>query len=278
MFEILRSFIRVLGLQALAMSLLEQASKVKHKWVVVRDGIRYQLDVRKTIDFGIFSGGWERTTIRFIKNNLKPQHVVIEVGANIGAHTLLMAKMVGPGGFVYAFEPTEFALLKLRKNLSLNPALNNVKVVDCLVSNSSETAAAKVIINSDWSLDGVQRPEVLINKKIVTIDEFVHENKIARLDFLKVDVDGYDLKVLQGAKDTINSFKPIIFCELCEYVLNQRGDSVNGIFEYLFGMGYECFDEIYDSPMSLSVAKETIGLTTSINGIFRFKETPEELT
>lgn len=269
MIENFRSCIKFLGLKKLVIFSVQNLALIKNIWVIKRDGIRYQVDLNKVIDFGIFLGGWERTTINVIKKTLKKDDVVIEVGANIGAHTLLIAKLIGPNGFVYAFEPTEFALRKLRKNLSLNEGFKNIWVIDSLVSDNSNKLS-EVRVNSDWALDGVQAPESLVNKKITTIDEFVFQNNISRLDFLKVDVDGFDYKVLHGAKKSIDKFKPVIFCELCEYTLKENGDSIDKIFSYLLGMGYECFDEAYGAPLNLITAKKTVGFNSSINGIFRF--------
>jgi precorrin-6B methylase 2 len=75
------------------------------------------------IDFGTFLCGWEPTTIDFLTKSLDHGDIAIEVGAIVGAHTLLMAKLTGDDGNIYAFEPTDFALNKLRKNILLNPKI-----------------------------------------------------------------------------------------------------------------------------------------------------------
>ena len=69
------------------------------------------------IDAEIFLGGWEKSTIIFLKQNLKYGDSIIEVGANIGAHSLLISKLIGEKGRLIAIEPTEYALGKLKRNL-----------------------------------------------------------------------------------------------------------------------------------------------------------------
>jgi tRNA G37 N-methylase Trm5 len=92
--------------------------------VVARDGITYDLDLAQGIDFAIFLGNiYERQTKSALRKLVSPGSLVLDIGANIGAHTLHLAQLVGPGGRVMAFEPTDFAFRKLGRNLELNPSL-----------------------------------------------------------------------------------------------------------------------------------------------------------
>src|SRR3984893_15716811 len=92
--------------------------------VVVRGGINYELDLSQGIDFAIFLGNiYERQTRAALRKLVSPGSLVLDIGANIGAHTLPLAQLVGPNGRVMAFEPTDFAFRKLSRNLGLNPSL-----------------------------------------------------------------------------------------------------------------------------------------------------------
>ena len=92
--------------------------------IVVRDGVTYDLDLSQGIDFGIFLGNiYERRTKVALRKLVSPASLVLDIGANIGAHTLHLAQLVGPNGRVMAFEPTDFAFRKLSRNLELNPSL-----------------------------------------------------------------------------------------------------------------------------------------------------------
>ena len=240
--------VKFLKIQKFLFFILKTYGKFFPNNKVSRGGIKYELDLTKLIDISIFFGGWEKTTIQFLKANVKENDIVIEGRANIGAHTLLIGSLVGNGGSVVAVEPTEFALKKLRKNIDLNPHIKSIDVVDSIASD------AEILIidnlNSDWSLDSTQSPQPL-KSKATTVDLLVEKFKFTKVDLLKIDVDGYDFKVLKGSKDTIEKFKPTIFIELCEYTLRGKGDSVKDIFKFLFELGYECFDEITDQKLKL---------------------------
>src|SRR6266850_1982257 len=90
--------------------------------VVQRGGLRWQLDLNEGIDFSIYLlGAFERSAISTYRRLIPPAAVVLDIGANVGAHTLHLARAVGEDGRVYAFEPTVYAFDKLQRNLALNP-------------------------------------------------------------------------------------------------------------------------------------------------------------
>src|SRR5258706_11932994 len=99
--------------------------------IVVRDGVTYDLDLSQGIDFAIYLGNiYERQTKAALRQLVSPASLVLDIGANIGAHTLHLAQLVGPNGRVIAFEPTDYAFRKLCRNLELNPQLE-ARVTAC---------------------------------------------------------------------------------------------------------------------------------------------------
>ena len=264
--NLIRKIVKIFRLQSLTLFLISAYAKINPNHKITRDGITYFVDIRKVIDFSIFIGAWEKSTIEFLNRNVNQNNVVIEVGANIGAHTLQIAKLAGKKGRVIAIEPTQFAIEKLKKNISLNPNISNITVVKKVVSDVE--ARGKDAINSDWSMNSQQSPEK-INFLSTTVDKLVEGLELCHVDLLKIDVDGYDYKVLKGAKETIRKEKPTIFIELCEYTLQQKGDSIVDIFNFLEGFGYECFDENEERKIDDEYAMSIVGMKTSINGVFR---------
>ncbi|HYA66397.1 MAG TPA: FkbM family methyltransferase, partial [Burkholderiaceae bacterium] len=121
---------------------------------VRRGGINWHLDLREGIDFSIWLlGAFEPETVRCYKRLLKAGDVVLDIGANIGAHTLPMAKAVGPQGMVYAFEPTDFAFAKLMVNRSLNPGLlPRIQCLQYMLVDSEDAGAATPDLYSSWPL------------------------------------------------------------------------------------------------------------------------------
>jgi FkbM family methyltransferase len=200
----IKKVIILLGLKRISNYILGSYSKIFQYHVCIRNGIKYSLDLSESIDFATYFGGWEPETIEFIENNVYKDNYVIEVGANVGIQSLHLAQKVGPNGKVFAFEPTEFALSKFIKNCELNPELySRIRILKYLVTNEQNSTPITTI-RSSWQTNQSRRNDELINPNIaISIDKFVVENKIPKLDILKIDVDGYDFKVLQGAKKTI---------------------------------------------------------------------------
>jgi FkbM family methyltransferase len=229
------------------------------------------LDLREVVDFATYFGGWEPETIAFIDRCVKRGDVVIEVGANVGIQTLQIARQVAPDGRVYAFEPTAFALDKLSRNLALNPDLAEcVKVQESLVTDHA-LAVPVQSIRSSYQTD--QRPKVqdqiVRPEQAISLDDFVELEGLSVVHLLKIDVDGYELKVLKGACRTILKFRPRIYVELDEHMLRLQGDSVAGILSMLSSWGYEGFFALDRRPIrSLQELLEYLAQESHINCYF----------
>jgi FkbM family methyltransferase len=268
----LKRVISALGLKRPASAILQafirRLREKNPKRICTRNGVTFETDLREVIDTAIYLGGWEPGTLAFLGDVVKPGDVVVEVGANIGAHTLPIAKMAGASGHVYAFEPTVFARTKLLRNIALNPDFSgNVTVYSQPVTNK-ELAMSRTEIQSAWR-EGQAPHSETIDTPPTTLDDFVIQANPARVSLLKVDVDGYDYKVLQGGVDLLQRFRPLVFVELCEYTLREQGDSVRDILALLQGMGYRGFYENGKPIVSADEVLEMIGMDTSTNGMFR---------
>ncbi len=237
-----------------------------------RNEIKYKLDLNEVIDFAIYKQGkWEKYTHKFLETFIKKNDIVLEIGANIGAHTLTIAKIIGEKGLVHAFEPSEYAHKKLKKNIELNPSLQtNIILNKKLVSNSK-----KIILNnqirSSWLRDKnkLKKQEKLnSNLEIISIDEYVKRNNLKKISMIKIDVDGYDFKVLSGSINTIKKFKPIIFIELSEVCLNKQGDTVSDIYNFLSKLNYKLYCDKTHKLMELKDVYNNLSNISSINGIF----------
>jgi len=269
MLRAIKFTLKALGLHKIAWRFVIFLVSIKPQVTCKRGGIRYSLDLRELIDLYTYIGGWEPETIRFLNENLKKNGVVIEVGANIGAHTLIISRNVGPNGSVYAFEPTSYARNKLLTNIRLNPDLaSNIVVREEFVTNILQEPQL-LEINSSWRIDKNSREPEKITPKSITIDELCKSANLNNVSLIKIDVDGYDYKVLSGALGTIKRFKPIVFIELCEYALQAKGDSILKIFSDLAQLGYAGFYEDGTKIDCVSDAIRTVGMNTSINAIFR---------
>jgi FkbM family methyltransferase len=232
-----------------------------------RGGIQWELDLRQGIDFAIFlQGGFEPSTLREYGRLVKEGDTVFDIGANIGAHTLPLAEFVGPHGVVAAFEPTDYAFNKLQRNLALNPTLaQRVTAVQALLVGAAELQKPEAIPSS-WSLvpPGLSENIHPVHKgtynslsgaTAIQLDQWVEEKNIDRLDFVKIDVDGFEIDVLEGARQTLKRFRPPIMMEFAPYVFRERGRTFNELVTLLRQEGYQA-REVHGRVLELSPSLE----------------------
>jgi len=164
---------------------------------------------------------------------LRPGDIVIEVGANIGAHTLFLARTVAPNGFVIALEPQRLAF----QTLCANMVLNSITHAICLPVAAGD-AHGKINVpqldpmakNNFGGLElGGPVPGEII--EVVPLDSL----QIPRLRMVKVDVEGMETAVLKGAHQMIDKFRPIM------YVENDRADKSQELAELIKSMKYTMY-------------------------------------
>lgn len=193
-------------------------------------------DVSKNI---AYNGFHEEDTTNYLLQNLKEGDTFIDVGAHIGYFSLFASHIVGEGGFVHSFEPSECILELCNKNINqkINIVLNNVAILDHIGMEEFKDFGIK---NSAFNsfIRHTQHPKLKGKKYYVdatTIDIYVKENKI-KPDMIKIDVENTEIKVLQGAIKTIEKHKPKIVLETnkksCILFLTNRGYEV---FDYSKG-------------------------------------------
>jgi FkbM family methyltransferase len=243
---------------------------------VRRMGINWDLDLDEGIDFAIYLlRAHERRTIASYRKVVRPGDIVLDIGANIGSHTLPLAARVGASGRVVGVEPTKFAMDKLRRNLALNPEFSDIVVpVQAMLSNSTE-GAPPVTLPSSWPLDqsGDVHPEMrsveqsTVGAEMLTVDALVSRLELPSVDFIKLDVDGYEVAVLEGAENVLRTHAPRIVMELAEYTLVERGRSLDELLEMLVGHGYRIFDEGLKAelPRSLEALRPSMKKGESMN-------------
>jgi FkbM family methyltransferase len=236
---LIKNLLTSLGLKRFIFKLFGLYAKNFQHHICKRNGINYCLDLSEAIDLATYFGGWEPETITFIENNVIQGNYVIEVGANVGIQTLHFSQKVGVNGRVFAFEPTEFAVAKLNRNCDLNSELSGrISIFKNIVTDEYRTTQNSPI-RSSWQTDNSRNNDEFINASLaISIDEFIEVSKLNKFDILKIDVDGYDFKVLQGSKKAIMKFNPLIYIELDDAALNKQGDSVKDILNFLINLGY----------------------------------------
>ena len=175
------------------------------------EGMTFELDLGELIDVGVFLERYERDVVGFIERLTRPGWTVLDIGANMGAHTLRFSKLVGPGGRVFAFEPMEYAFEKLARNVSLNDATNTQPFRLALSDRNAD--AQRVSYRSSWALSGERRAESAI-VDFRCLDDWCAERRIDDIHVIKLDVDGQELQVLKGGLATIERCRPVLLVEI----------------------------------------------------------------
>lgn len=216
--------------------------------VCSRRGVRWDLDLDEGIQLAIFLEIYEPSTYRVLASLVSDDAVVIDVGANVGAHALPLSRRLRGSGRVIAVEPTDSAMARLRQNRELNPDLvETLTLSHCALGDGSEHAAW---FYSRWPLQSAAgrhpvhggEPQASTATQI-TLDALVEELRLSRVDLIKLDVDGHELPVLAGASETLKRHRPRIVLEVCPYLLAERGATVEALVEPLFDLGYSLYAE-----------------------------------
>ena len=143
---------------------------------------------------GTYEDGMQQAALR----NLKPGMIVYDIGANVGFHSLVYSKLVGSRGVVYAFEPDPNNIVLLQKHIALN-GIDNIVVVSAAVSNKNDVVGfqeqasqGRLVANSKYLV------------RCTTMDDFVKMG-FPLPNFVKIDVEGAELDVLEGGRGVINA-------------------------------------------------------------------------
>ena len=177
---------------------------------------------------------------KIIKNNVKDGDNVIDLGANIGYFTLILAKLVGPTGKVFAFEPDPRNLALLKKNVEYNN-YKNVIIVPKAVSNVNDKCTLYTG-QKTFGQNKIYKPKntktqkfIPIDSETVRLDDFFKTNGLLdKISFIKMDVEGAEFLALSGMKEILKLNKNIkIFTEAEISYLEDAGSSYDQFIDLL---------------------------------------------
>ena len=190
------------------LSLIPHEAEVR----VLRGPLRGKKWVAGAAGHGCWLGAYESDRLRSFADAISPGATAYDVGANVGIYALLASIRVGTSGKVYAFEPVERNLQYLRRHMKLNE-VQNCCVLKAAVSN---TEGSRRFSSASWdSSMGRLSPDGEIEVPSFTLDGCVYgEKRFSPPNVIKIDVEGAELEVLEGADRAITEFHPVIFVEV----------------------------------------------------------------
>lgn len=246
--------------------------------VVTRNGNRYELNLAEGIDLAVYLGMYEPSTARALARLIRPGARVLDIGANVGVHTVHMARLVGPRGRVFAFEPTTFAFEKMKRNLQINPGLQQRVVATQCFLGRADFAPAPISVYAGWPLRGgtdlhpkhLGQPKSTDGIPSRTLDALLQEYGNPAIALVKLDVDGYECDVLAGSRRMRERDKPVFVMELAPYVLEEHGTSLDELLAYFTPLGYRFYEErCAGRSMSTEEILRATGDGSSVNVIAR---------
>ncbi len=174
--------------------------------------------------------------------------VVIDIGAHAGQFSKLFARMA-PAGHIYAFEPSAYARSVLAPAIQVN-RLRNVSIIPMGLSDRPGEQLLHTPLKRRASLgfgiahlgDKAQGERAMDQTvALTTLDLFARDQNLSRLDFIKADIEGWELRALVGGEQTLRRFQPALFLEVDARFLPRAGDTPRALFDWLAGLGYDAF-------------------------------------
>lgn len=191
-------------------------------------------------------GEWSEAEVCLFSQIVRPGDTVLEAGANIGSHTTWFSRAVGDTGSVLAFEANRHTHQLLCANLALNECLN-VHAHHTAIGAAGGMIDFPVLdpkaVNNFGSASLVRHS---YDKTERVMQRSVDELQLERLDFLKSDIEGYELELLKGAQATITRLRPVLFLEISPVPGRPTGNR-DDLVGFLASLDYACY--YYVAPM-----------------------------
>jgi FkbM family methyltransferase len=210
-------------------------------------GTRLRLYLGNDLSRQIYiAGSVDPNEFAFLDRFLQPGMTFLDIGANEGIYSVFAARRVGAEGTVWAFEPSRRELDRLRCNLELNGL--QVRVFALALADSAGRADLRVAgyehegqnTLGAFAYAGVEvaRTEPV---DLMRLDDVVEQNPLGRLDAIKVDVEGAELRLFQGATATLRRFRPVLLFEASDAALRLQGASCEALFDHLRTQQYDLY-------------------------------------
>lgn len=212
-------------------------------------GIRFRLNMADVVSSYIFlTGMWESGITELMVALLKEGDTFIDVGANIGYHSLLAAKLVGPKGRVVSIEPSLLTRKVFAQNLALNPGLErygNVSLVPYCASDRAGTVTLSTLRNGNSGETTVRklgRDALTIEVEAHTLDEMLAGIDLSRCPLVKMDIEGAEYLAITGMEATLHSCPSIsLILEIDDRFLRELGHSAENLIGWFSERHYHSY-------------------------------------
>jgi FkbM family methyltransferase len=207
------------------------------------NGIKMKLNISNLVDHCVYFSTEQRALNEFIKH-LKPSDTVLDIGANIGNTTLLFSKACHKGNII-SIEPSKVLFDTLENHVTLNE-INNVKCLNIGLGAEEKTGQLYKVSENNSGMNRIFESEDIpfSSERIIIkkLDNMVAELNIGNINAIKIDVEGYEYKVLKGAYNTLKTKQPTLLIEVDDHNLREQGSNPAEVFKLLKELNYSVFE------------------------------------
>ncbi len=217
--------------------------------IVQRNGTYYRLDISDYQEWLVYFYHDNDSSYHILKY-IDGAEVIFDIGGNIGQTALNIAKYKAgkkQPAQIISFEPYNENYEKLRHNIQLNKHIKNISIENIALGSilktvklfkecATNSGGNRVVYDEEENTEGVEEVHQ------ITLDSYIDEKKILKVDLIKIDVEGYELEVLKGAKNTLQKFRPVLLLEFDSLNLKKQGSSPEELLNFLKSAGYNYKD------------------------------------
>ncbi|MCS7074324.1 MAG: FkbM family methyltransferase [Bacteroidia bacterium] len=225
----------------------------KPSWRTVQhNGSTLLLDISNVVDHGLY-WGFPEPGYALILDTLRSAQVILDIGANIGSSALFFASQ-NPTAQILAFEPHPDTFQRAIENIRLN-AYQNIELFNVGLGHTVGTLKLYEVNERNPGMNRILPGEFSFPYReiqIEVLDQVLKQKNINRIDFLKLDVEGFEYAVLRGAAEILSQSKPVLYIELDDDNLRENQSSAQELLELLYQYGYREFIRA-DTQQPLSI-------------------------
>lgn len=186
--------------------------------------IKVRANIKYRIERYMLTGVYEPDSLATFNKFIKPDDVCLDIGANVGALTLAMAKIVGNKGSVYSFEPGPRNFDRLSYNIKLNKKFAGI--IKPIAKGISDQEGKLYWEEEMHNLGNAGlKNKGTIEVPVTTIDQFFDDKSLRKIDFVKIDIEGMELEALKGGLNTWKKYEPIFYFETLEPFRFKNGEN-----------------------------------------------------
>jgi FkbM family methyltransferase len=220
-------------------------------YLLTRDYTRFRINRSDYVQWRIFYGVRDNSLIQ-AKKLVRPNSVVLDIGANFGAFSLRLASHISRknmnGTRVHAFEPNTTVVTNLASNLALNPELSDIVTIHPFGLGNAKAKLPFQFgsVNSGAGRIVADKKDRTIHIEVERLDDIVDAMDPNDISFIKMIVEGFEPLVFKGAVKTIERYKPPIFFEVTPQWYAENGSSLSDILGNLKHLGYSFYGELHN--------------------------------